>query len=488
MYRIDRTDPNNIPITVDMSTTKNQAGLTWVGQFHSRYGEILHENTLKLLENFASNNPPEINDDAGLPFNKLNGMLWYDTNEDHTGFGNLKIQNGRLPAANGGWKRLEIIISPTLPTTHTFGEVTYLTQTKTLAISRGSNWDDITVKKAIDSELLDGKDSTQFLRRDVSDSLLATVHTSEVLPRVNMTYNLGSPSYKYRTAYFGTLITEDTNSLIPTTNNTYVLGNSARQFKEINVVLTKSQSYTDIYPLTHDANAIGTSDRRWNTIHVKTVNGGEFNNIYPINSTVTLGKIDNRWNAGYFNLLDTVSTRSLIPESNNVQDLGSSSRRFRQLDVNLIKSTSTENLTPILNSIYDLGSGTNKYRAIYVDNLYGGLKYRDDINFDITMSAKSKGITWTGLTDTHQIYVEETIGSEQTNLVIHNQDNLNQDAFIVRQSSGATIRDVMEVKYSNIILRAENLKNIGTLEIESAGKGCRQKYNSGTGTLEFIFY
>ena len=82
MYRIDRTDPNNIPITVDMSTTKNQAGLTWVGQFHSRYGEILHENTLKLLENFASNNPPEINDDAGLPFNKLNGMLWYDTNED----------------------------------------------------------------------------------------------------------------------------------------------------------------------------------------------------------------------------------------------------------------------------------------------------------------------------------------------------------------------------------------------------------------------
>ena len=89
-----------------------------------------------------------------------------------------------------------------------------------------------------------------------------------------------------------------------------------------------------------------------------------------------------------------------------------------------------------------------------------------------------------GLTDTHQIYVEETIGAEQTNLssIRH---NLNQDGFIVRQS---TSRDVMEVKYSNIILRADNLKNIGTLEIESAGKGCRQRYNSGNGTLEFIFY
>ena len=106
--------------------------------------------------------------------------------------------------------------------------------------------------------------------------------------------------YKYRIVFWHINNSEDIPTLIPTTTNTYVLGNSARQFKEINVVLTKSQSYTDIYPLTHDANAIGTSDRRWNTIHVKTVNGGEFNNIYPINSSVTLGKIDSRWNAGYF--------------------------------------------------------------------------------------------------------------------------------------------------------------------------------------------
>ena len=34
----------------------------------------------------------------------------------------------------------------------------------------------------------------------------------------------------------------------------------------------------------------------------------EFNNIYPINSSVTLGKIDSRWNAGYFNV-DTDTLR-----------------------------------------------------------------------------------------------------------------------------------------------------------------------------------
>ena len=83
-YRVDRTDETNVPINVDMSVTKRQLGLTWVGQYYSRYGEVQSENFLRLLENFASDTQPNSNDDPGLALNNVLGQLWYHTDDTGT--------------------------------------------------------------------------------------------------------------------------------------------------------------------------------------------------------------------------------------------------------------------------------------------------------------------------------------------------------------------------------------------------------------------
>lgn len=489
-YNIDRTNTTGIPIVVDDATVKRQAGIAWVGQYYSRYGELLHENTLHMLENFAAPFPPYANDDPNVPFNRLTGMLWFDTNEPHSQQPMIKVQNGRLPHVNEGWKRLELIMSDTQPLTHTHGEMWYDTRDLTIAVSRGTRFDDLTVKKALDAEMLDGVDGSQYARSDVDDVIHGTYHTSSLLSRTNKEFDLGAPTYMYRNIYGSTLIVENTHSLIPSTNTTYNLGSSDRKFNEMHVAVVRSDAFSDVIPLTNNAFNLGSTARNWNSAYVNIVHGNSFNTTKPMNGTVTLGTSTSRWNTAFINELDTSSTKDLIPTLTSTYSLGSSSRRFKSLDTDLIRSTKSENIVPNENATFNLGSSSSAYNSIYVNNIYGNdTSVHTDLQFNLVQSGKSKGIVWTGLTDRHSIYVEEVSGAEDSRLVIHNSDNLNSDCLVIRQSSAVVSKDVVEVKYDNMVVRAGNLKNIGTMEIESAaGTGCRQEFNSITGTLMFVFY
>ena len=96
-YTLKFSDPgklNNIvingPIIDNYSTTLN-----FVGQGYTGYGQVMAQNFLKLLENFAGPNAPE---------NPIQGQLWYDTSNPTRGV--LRISNGtisssRWPSANG---------------------------------------------------------------------------------------------------------------------------------------------------------------------------------------------------------------------------------------------------------------------------------------------------------------------------------------------------------------------------------------------------
>lgn len=71
-YIVNFTDKDNkLPITVYDNTSSTDTSLTFPGRNVTGYGQIIAENFLALLENFAKDTAPA---------NPVEGQLWYDTN------------------------------------------------------------------------------------------------------------------------------------------------------------------------------------------------------------------------------------------------------------------------------------------------------------------------------------------------------------------------------------------------------------------------
>jgi hypothetical protein len=68
-YVVRHTNGKNIVTIVD-GESKDISGLTLIGRSYAGYGEILADNFVRLLENFANDTPPS---------DPLEGQLWYDT-------------------------------------------------------------------------------------------------------------------------------------------------------------------------------------------------------------------------------------------------------------------------------------------------------------------------------------------------------------------------------------------------------------------------
>jgi hypothetical protein len=97
-YTLRFTDPAKASTTISVpSGTRNNydTSLDLVGPGYVNYGQSIAQDFLKLLENFASPNPPE---------NPIEGQLWYDTSNPSRKV--LRVNNGaatsaRWPSANG---------------------------------------------------------------------------------------------------------------------------------------------------------------------------------------------------------------------------------------------------------------------------------------------------------------------------------------------------------------------------------------------------
>jgi len=69
-YTIDYSDSGKSPIVVNDGTVDTSTSLPLIGKNYTRFGEMLNENVLHLLENFAN---------STAPTNPTEGQLWYDT-------------------------------------------------------------------------------------------------------------------------------------------------------------------------------------------------------------------------------------------------------------------------------------------------------------------------------------------------------------------------------------------------------------------------
>lgn len=88
-YIVNFTDKENkLPIEVFDNTSSTDTSLTFSGRNTTGYGQVVAENFLALLENFAKDTQP---------INPVEGQLWYDTSDN-----NLKIWDNTLWKNAGG--------------------------------------------------------------------------------------------------------------------------------------------------------------------------------------------------------------------------------------------------------------------------------------------------------------------------------------------------------------------------------------------------
>ncbi len=87
-YKLNKTDGSLLVDLVDGQLDTTSSDLTLIGRNYSGFGEVLNENFIQLLENFAN---------SAAPTNPVRGQLWFDTTENR-----LKVYNGTAFTASGG--------------------------------------------------------------------------------------------------------------------------------------------------------------------------------------------------------------------------------------------------------------------------------------------------------------------------------------------------------------------------------------------------
>lgn len=120
MYTINKTNGGFLTTVAD-GTIDNSTDLTLIGKNYSGYGEILNENFVKLMENFAS---------SSQPASPLAGQLWWDLSNN-----SLKVYTGT------GFKIISgSTASATQPSGATLGDLWFDTVNGQLRVYNGSSW------------------------------------------------------------------------------------------------------------------------------------------------------------------------------------------------------------------------------------------------------------------------------------------------------------------------------------------------------------
>jgi microcystin-dependent protein len=127
-YNINFTNPSVDPLEVRDNVVNEQTSLKFPGRNKTTYGQIIAENFLHLLENFASDTPP---------VNPVAGQLWYDTTDGVT---QLKINVDGTPT---GWQQAgglkKGVVEPTFDASLP-GDLFVNTSTQQLFLFSGATW------------------------------------------------------------------------------------------------------------------------------------------------------------------------------------------------------------------------------------------------------------------------------------------------------------------------------------------------------------
>ena len=121
-YTINKTD-GDVLTTITDGTLDETTNIGLPGKAYTGYGEVLNEDLVKLLENFA-------NSTTNAPDKPITGQLFYDTTLDQ-----MQVYDGTQFKATAG-----TIVSATAPSYGSLGDLWYSTNTSQIYAYTGSVW------------------------------------------------------------------------------------------------------------------------------------------------------------------------------------------------------------------------------------------------------------------------------------------------------------------------------------------------------------
>ena len=113
---------NRTPITIQNGATDSSTSLTLVGKNYPNYGQIIEQDLINIMQNFAG---------GAQPANPVTGQLWWSTTNN-----NLQVYNGTTFKTIGG-----ATVSTTAPTASAIaGDLWYKSDDAQLYLYNGSSW------------------------------------------------------------------------------------------------------------------------------------------------------------------------------------------------------------------------------------------------------------------------------------------------------------------------------------------------------------
>lgn len=149
-YIVNYSDDTKTPLSVEDRKVDNSTSIKLIGKDYAKgYGEIIAENFLHILENFASPDTPD---------NPIVGQLWYDTNQNL-----LKVYT-----ITSTWKSLGTIntstSNPTSASETNVGDFWVNSSAKEVYVNFGDSWNLIYKEEETDSQII------SKVRKDVSNN------------------------------------------------------------------------------------------------------------------------------------------------------------------------------------------------------------------------------------------------------------------------------------------------------------------------------
>lgn len=309
-YTINKTS-GAVLTTVADGTLDNTTDITLIGKNYPGYGEILNENFVKLLENFAS---------TAQPISPLAGQLWWDSTNSL-----LKVYNG---------SSFKVISSTTssasAPTSTITGDLWWDTANGQLKAYNGTSW--TTIGPAFSS----GVGTSGAIVETVTDSL-AVSHTIVSLYAANTRVAIVSKDQVFTPSPAISGFT----TIRPGLNlaSTAVIANNQYTGQVSDADLLDGLNSTDFMRATANTSTTGTL--AVNNNNGLTVGSANDAKISVASSNVTA---DNQSNGGYFR----IRTRS----SGGVQQTG-------------VIVDSNGHLVPGTDDVYNLGSSSAVWNTVY---------------------------------------------------------------------------------------------------------------------------
>ena len=177
-YTVNRTNSSTSPnqYTVQDGVVNTQTNLNFVGKGYAGYGELIAENFLHLMENFANTTAPD---------KPIEGQVWYDS-----ATAKLKVYNGSIFQTAGGNAPYQSTEPPSMAQGDLWidsdtGQMYYYNGASSVLVGPPSTTG--TTNGFVYDSILDSSDTTQNITKQFNDgNLVAVISEDTFTPKVSL--------------------------------------------------------------------------------------------------------------------------------------------------------------------------------------------------------------------------------------------------------------------------------------------------------------